>query len=43
MVWICRDLFEVKIETDTNDAMEMKTEADSNDIKFGVHMTTSQV
>ena len=24
--------FEVKIETDSNDAMEIKTEADSNDI-----------
>ena len=28
---------EVKIETDSNDAMEIKTEADSNDITECVH------
>ena len=29
--------FEVKIETDNNDAMEIKTEADSNDITECAH------
>jgi len=28
---------EVKIETDSNDAMEIKTEADSNDITVNSH------
>ena len=32
--------FELKIETDSNDAMEIKTEADSNDITEGQHGDT---